>query len=123
MLWLQAFAGAVALRLFVLRTAADAAALSTACAAAAAGLASAASALEGYVRQFMAVARAAAAAAESHALLQRCEATLGGAAEQERVFAAEAGEARAALEAVRLEAAPLAAQAAACLQECQASWE
>jgi hypothetical protein len=115
----KAFGQAVALQLFALRQAADAASLHSAAAAANASLAAVAAALSGYVEQFLGLARSAAEAAESHALLQRCQATLGSAAEQERQLRAQAEEGQAALTAVLSDAQPVAAQVLASLQECQ----
>ena len=116
---LQAFAQAVALQLFVLRQASGAAQLASAAGAAAAGLAAAAAALAGYARQFLAVAGTAAAAGESHALLQRCQATLGSAAAHEQQLTVQAEQGRAALAAVLANAQPVAAHVLASLQECK----
>ena len=117
--WLLAFAQAVALQLFVLRQAGAASQLASVATAATTGLAAAAAALGGYASQFLAVAGTAAAAGESHALLQRCQATLGTAAAQEQQLTGQAEQGRAALTAVLAEAQPVAAQALASLHECQ----
>lgn len=116
---LQAFTWAVALQLFALRHAGAAAELASAAGAAGNALSAANAALAGYVRQFLAVARTAASAAESHALLQRCSATLDTAAAQEQQLAGQEQQGRAALAAVLAEAEPVAAQVLAALQECQ----
>lgn len=116
---LQAFAQAVALQLFALRQGRAAPQLSAAAGAAGAGLAAAGTALSAYIRQLLGAAGTAAAAAESHALLQRCQATLSTAAAQEQALGAQAEEGRAALAGVLAEAQPVAAQVLAALQECQ----
>lgn len=84
-----------------------------------AALGAAAGTLGPYLQQFLAAASAATAAGESHALLQRCEATLGSAAAQEQQLAAQAEEGRASVEGMLAAAQPLAAQLQACLRECQ----
>ena len=116
---LQAFAHAAALQTFVLRQASTGQALAAAVRAAAAGLAAAAASLGPYAHQFLAAASTAAAAAESHARLQRCQATLDNAAAQEQQLAARVQEGQAALEAMLAESQPLAVELQACLQECQ----
>lgn len=116
---MQAFGHAVALQLFALRQAGSASALASAAVAAGDGLTAAEAALAAYVRQFLGVAGTAAAAAESHALLQRCQATLGTAAAQEQQLEAQAEEGHVALAAVLAEAQPVASQVLAALQECQ----
>ena len=115
----QAFQEAVALQLFALRQAGASAQLEAMAREAGSALAAVAAALAGFTRQFLGVAGTAAAAGESHALLQRCRATLESAAAQEQqlVAAAEAG--RSALAAALSDAQPVAAQVLAALQECQ----
>lgn len=115
----QAFAQAVALQLFALRQARAAPELASAASAAGAGLTAAGAALAAYIRQLLGAAGTAAAAAESHALLQRCQATLSTAAAQEQALATRAEEGRAALAGVLAEAQPVAAQVLAALHECQ----
>jgi hypothetical protein len=116
---LQAFGRAVALQLFALRLAGGAAELSAVASSASASLAAARTALAAYLQQLQGAAGAAAAAAESHALVQRCQATLGSAEVQERALTEQADEARGMLAGLMHEAQPLAAQALASLQECQ----
>lgn len=116
---MQAFGRAVALQLFALRLADGASELSATASSASASLAAARGVLTAYLQQLQAAAGAAAAAAESHAAVQRCQATLGSAEVQELALAQRGDEARAALAGVQQEAQPLAAQVLACLQECQ----
>lgn len=118
---MQAFTRAVALQLFTLRHGSASASLASAAGAASSGLAAAAGVLAGYVRQFLAVARTAASAAESHTLLQRCQATLDTAAAQEQQLLGQEQHGRTALAALLADAQPVAAQVLAALQECQVS--
>lgn len=116
---LQAYTWAVALQLFALRQAGASAELSSAAGAARGALAAASATLDGYVQQFLSMARTAASAAESHALLQRCRATLDTAAAQEQQLAGQEQQGRAALVGVLADAQPVAVQVLAALQECQ----
>eukprot|EP00887_Chlorella_sp_A99_P005628 scaffold1.g5628.t1 len=116
----RAFEEAIALQLFAVRAGGVTAGLRVAAKAARDSLAACHEVVGAYVALFAEMAAAAATAADSHALQQRCEATLSTAAEQEKQLAKAAADGQQHAAALLAQAAPLAAEAYACLQDCQA---
>lgn len=118
----QGFEEAVTLQLFAGRIGDSSAVLRAAAQGAGAALGACHEAAAEFVRLYGELSAAAARAAESHALQQRCEATLGTAAGQEQRLTQAGTEGRQSAEALLAQAQPLAAEAWACLQDCQA-WQ